>query len=239
MDMASPQFATWPGPDATVSLKSWMHEIAALGRCQLAPPPFPEDAARGQGEPVLVVPGFCSPDGSTARLRAFLRRQGFAAQPWGAGVNLGPKPATVAAFDRAVADLAERSGRKVALVGISLGGVMAREMAKHRPDCVAQVITLVTPIHLPVTTPLAPLVQLASWRWPEPARKRLAALAEPPPVKLTAIVNPKDGVVDWRSCLPAPGDGIEIVMIEGHHMTMASNPDAQRVVAARLARAAE
>jgi hypothetical protein len=52
---------------------------------------------------------------------------------------------------------------------------------------------------------------------------------------LTAIVNPKDGVVDWRACVPDPAPNVEMVIVEGAHMTMGSNPDAQKIVAARLA----
>ena len=228
--------AIWPPAGSPVSLGTWAREVAALAMGQAMPPPFPKDAARGAGEPVMVVPGFCSPDGSTARLRQFLTRQGFAAEPWGGGTNFGPRGRTLKAFDAELARMAGAHGRKVALIGISLGGILAREMAKHRPDCVACVITLVSPINLPVTTPLAPLVQLAQRRWSEEAVKRFAGLAEPPPVPLLAIVNPKDGVVDWRSCVPAPADHVETVFVEGAPMTIASNPAAQRVIAARLAR---
>ena len=236
MNMApSPSLAIWPPPGSAVSVRSWLREMAALGQVSVMPPPFPEDAARGHGEPVIVVPGFCSPDFSTARLRQFLSRQGFAPQPWGCGPNIGPARSILQAFERQVLETVARSGKKVALIGISLGGIMAREMAKHRPDCVAQVITLVCPINLPVVTPLAPLVQLAARGWSGEAGKRLGALAEPPPVKLTAIVNPRDGVVDWQSCVPRPALHVETIMVEGAHMTMGSNPEAQRVVAARLA----
>jgi hypothetical protein len=60
-------------------------------------------------------------------------------------------------------------------------------------------------------------------------------VSEPPPVPVTAIVNPKDGVLDWRNTLPEPSALVDVVMVEGAHMTIGSNPQAQRVVAARLA----
>jgi pimeloyl-ACP methyl ester carboxylesterase len=120
-------------------------------------------------------------------------------------------------------------------VGISLGGTLAREIAKRRGQCVARVVTIASPIKLPVATPLAPLAKFASLVWDGDAREAIARVAEPPAVPLTAIVNPKDGIVDWRACIPDPAPNVEVITIEGAHMTMASNPDVQRVVAARLA----
>jgi pimeloyl-ACP methyl ester carboxylesterase len=219
-----------------VSLGSWLREIAALNRSRAAPPPFPENAARGSGQPVIVAPGFCSPDINTARLRQFLTYQGFSPRSWDCGPNIGPTRTILSQFERQVADTAEQHGRAISLVGISLGGTISREIAKRRPDCVAHVVTLVSPIKLPVATPLAPLAKFASLVWDEEARELMARVAEPPPVPVTAIVNPRDGVVDWRACMPEPSPNIEVVLIEGGHMTMGSNPEAQRVVADRLAK---
>jgi len=230
-----PSFAIWPPRDSPVSVATWLQEIRALARCIAAPPPYPVDAARGQGQPVIVVPGFCSPDMATARLREFLTRQGFAPRTWDCGTNLGPTRTALATFERQLVELAQARGQSVSLVGISLGGTIAREIAKRRPDCVARVVTLVSPIRLPVATCLAPLAQIAALVWDDTSREAMARIAEPPPVPLTAIVNPKDGVVDWRACVPDAAPNVEMVLVPGVHMTMASNPDAQRIVAARLA----
>ena len=235
MTSSAHAFAIWPPQDSPVSVTTWLREIAALSKCVAAPPPFPDDAVRGQGQPVIVVPGFCSPDIATARLREFLARQGFAPRTWDCGPNLGPTRTVLSTFERQLVETADRTGRLVSLVGISLGGTIAREMAKRRPDCVARVVTLVSPIKLPVATPLAPLAQLAALVWDGDVRDAMARIAEPPPVALTAIVNPKDGVLDWRACVPDPGPNVEMVTVVGAHMTMGSNPEAQRVVAARLA----
>ena len=229
------RFAVWPPHGSPVSVATWLKEIAALTSATIAPPPFPDDAVRGQGQPVIVLPGFCSPDVTTARLRQFLDRQGFDAYAWDCGPNLGPTRTILAGLEKKLAATAERYARPVALVGISLGGTIAREMAKRRPELVARVVTLVSPILLPVATPLAPLAQFAALVWDDEARDAFARIAEPPPVPLTAIVNPKDGVVDWRACVPDAAPNVETVMVEGAHMTMGSNPVAQRVVAARLA----
>jgi pimeloyl-ACP methyl ester carboxylesterase len=170
-------------------------------------------------------------------LRQFLKLQNFAARSWDCGPNIGPTRTALSQFERQLAETAEQHGAPISLVGISLGGTLAREIAKRRPGCVAHVVTVVSPIKLPVATPLAPLAKFASLVWDDEARDLISRVAEPPPVPVTAIVNPKDGVVDWRACMPEPAPNIEIVLIEGHHMTMASNPDALRVVASRLAAA--
>lgn len=209
--------------------------MAAVAQVLLAPPPFPEGAARGNGQPAIVIPGFLSPDATTARLRDFLARQGFIAHPWTCGLNVGPMKRVIAEVERQLHQSADATGKPVALVGISLGGTIAREVAKSCPAAVARVITLVSPIHLPVTTPLAPLAEAASLLWDLEELSALHAIAEPPPVPVTALFSRDDGVIDWRASVPAQAETVEIVEISGPHMTVCSNPQVQRIVAERLA----
>ena len=234
--MTDEPFARWPEPGAPVSALTLAREMAAMAQVTLAPPPFPEDAARGNGQSVIVIPGFLAPDVSTARLRAFLVRQGFNAHSWSGGLNLGPMPDVVRNVIAQVESLAEETGRKVALVGVSLGGTTAREISKQCPDRIARVITLVSPIHLPVVTPLAPLALAASRLWDLDDLARLQTIAVPPPVPLTAICSPDDGIIDWMASVPREPEA-DIVKVSGPHMTVCSNPDVQRIVAERLARA--
>ncbi len=221
-------FAVWP-----VSIRTWILEVAAVGRLNVYPPKFPEDAARGRGQRVIVLPGFCAPDTSTIRLRNFLTRQGFDAQPWDCGPNLGPTRSVLSSLERLVAETAADQGRPVSLVGVSLGGTIAREIAKRRPDCVARIITMVSPIKLPVATPLAPLARFVALVWDGDARDAIARVAEPPPVPLTAIVNPKDGVLDWRACLPEPAPNVEVV---SHGIQSQRPARCRRAAGARLNR---
>src|SRR5205085_2544476 len=162
---------------------------------------------------VIVLPGFCSAETSTARLREFLARQGFDAHSWDCGPNIGPTATIVTEFERKLKDTAQARGKAVSLVGLSLGGTIAREMAKRHPHHVDRVITIGSPIKLPVATPLAPLAKFATLVWANEARGALHRIAEAPPVPLTAIVNPEDGVVDWRACVPDPARHVEVVMI--------------------------
>lgn len=240
MDAAwSQPFVAWPGRGSPVSLTTWAGEVRAFVAASLSPPAFPNDAARGQGEPAIVVPAYLSPGSSTNALRKFLLRQEFAAECWGCGINIGPTRDAIEMLDGRLRRTAQKHGRKVALVGLSLGGTLAREAAKRCPDCVARVVTLASPINMPVTTPLAPLARLTSMLWDGKAGTAIDRIAEPPPVPLTAIVTPIDGIVDWRACVPRPAPQVETVLVANAHMTIASNPEVLRLIAGRLAEVQE
>jgi len=138
-------FAIWPPSTSTVSPATLAREMMALGQATLLPPAIPADAACGSGQPVIVVPGFLAPDMSTGRLRDFLFRQNFAPMAWTGGINLGPMRRVMAALRDQICEMADRAGRPVSLVGISLGGTIARQAAKTCPDSLARVITGVSP----------------------------------------------------------------------------------------------
>jgi hypothetical protein len=227
-------FAVWPQQDSAVSLKSSLREAAAFTRESINPEDFPNTEASGRGRPVLVVPGFFSPDVATARLRAFLARQDFAVHPWGQGINIGPTKSVLSGLEREMERLNAHYGKPLALIGQSLGGTIAREAAKRRPDLVEHVLTIVAPIRVPVITTLAPLADVMAHLWDRDARATIHQLSEPPPMRLTAIVAPRDGLVDYRSCLPDPAPNVEVIMIDGTHTTMGSNPTVQRIVAEKL-----
>ena len=230
------RFASWPSRESSVSAATLAREMTALAQATLVPPPFPEDAARGDGQPVIVLPGFLAPDMSTARLREFLERQNFQPHSWTCGVNIGPMPHVVQEVDRHIRELADANGRPVTLVGVSLGGTTAREVAKSCIGPITRVITLVSPIHLPVATPLSPLAEAATLLWDMQALDALRAIAEPPPVPVTAVVSRDDGIIDWQASVPAPSEMVEVVEVSGSHMAICTNPDVQRIVADRLAR---
>lgn len=230
-------FAIWPPPQSSVSAATLAREIMAATQDTLSPPPFPEDAARGDGQPVIVIPGFLAPDVTTQRLRDFLLRQNFHPVCWTSGINLGPLRHVMPGLQAQIRALAEQTGQRVSLVGVSLGGTTARQAAKYCPEHIARVITLVSPIRMPVVSPLAPLAEAAALLWDAEEVRDLAAIAEPPPVPLTAIISRQDGVIDWEASRPAPGPLVEVVEVSAAHMAICSSPDVQRIVADRLARA--
>lgn len=223
-----------PRKGSTLGFSSWLRETMSAVRCTMSPPPYPqEQLPRGNGATVMLVPGFLAGDWTMARLKQFLVGLDYRVEQADIAVNLGPTPRLLAQLEATLLRLSENG--KIALIGQSLGGVMARDLAKHHPDRVSHVITLCTPIHFPVTTPLAPFAALLAPMHDPSARENMAAIADAPPVPVTAIYSELDGIVDWRQCLQVESRMHRNVHIHGGHGTMGSNPNAQRTIAMTLA----
>jgi pimeloyl-ACP methyl ester carboxylesterase len=189
----------------------------------------------GDGHPVLIFPGFVASDASTAPLRAFLRRHGYAAHGWNLGRNLGLKPGLNEAKLARLKELHRQYGRKVSLIGWSLGGIYARELAKRVPDDIRMVITLGSPFKgHPRATHVARLYELLSGHTIDEARARYE-LSVPPPVPTTAIFSRSDGIVAWQNCVEAPGPQTENIEIRSSHIGMGVHPVALYAIADRLA----
>ena len=204
----------------------------------LDPPPAPPAPATppGDGHPVLVFPPFLCSDYSMRLLRRYLEACGYATYGWGMGLNLGPSDAVLAGTARLVAETSARHGRRVSVIGVSLGGIYAREAAKLHPARVRQVITLCSPFRLPTASTVAPLFRLCAARHGEAFAHLLPALADPPPVPTAAIYTRRDGIVAWRSCVNPEAPEVENIEVAGAHATIARNPEALAIVAERLAR---
>ncbi len=193
--------------------------------------PFLPPSDVGSGMSVLVIPAFLTGDGFTRRLRATLSEQGFRCHGWGLGVNWGPTPRIRAGLRDRLTALRAAEGRTLAVVGISLGGVLARDLAHDRAADIHHVATLASPIRLPTASPLAPLIRLLSARYDpafDPNR-----LASPLPMPCTMIRTLDDGIVAWESCAVEQADG-EIVEVRGPHMTIASRPETVAALRRRL-----
>lgn len=236
--MKGRDMARWPDKGSGLGFKSLLNETAGRAGLMARPPAFPprETIAEGEGQGVLVIPGFLTGDAMTARLRTFLARSGYRAQGWQGGINLGPRSKPIERLKRRVEALADLTGGKVVLTGISLGGVFAREVAKMMPEQVAGVATLCSPVRLPVPTPLAPFVTALQRSFDRDMVEN--ALGEPvmPVQPLLAVYSLADGVVDWRTCVPPPGPNVTALeLADARHMTIGSNPAAQSALATFLA----
>jgi pimeloyl-ACP methyl ester carboxylesterase len=195
-------------------------------------------APRGDGSPVVVLPGFTTSDSSTFVLRSILERLGHRPVAWGLGRNVGPTREVIDGVDALVRRLYEVDGRSVQLVGWSLGGVFARHVAARRPDMVRRVITLGSPYRITRRQNLAAgwLYNLyAPQRRGGSAVRRGGAASRPLTVPTTSIYSPSDGIVSRSSCTEAETVLAENVGLHGSHNGLAHNPLALYVVADRLA----
>jgi pimeloyl-ACP methyl ester carboxylesterase len=201
--------------------------------------PLLRRSPRGDGQPVLLLPGFTAGDRSTAVLRRFLGRQGFSPHPWLQGLNLGPRDGLPEKLARRLVELYERYQRPVSLVGWSLGGVYARELAKRLPERVRQVVTLGSPFaNVARASNASRLFDLLSRRAPSASRRAAAAaLAEPPAVPTTSIFTKTDGVVHWSTCIETETDHTENIEVPGSHCGLGLNPLVLYAVAERLSQA--
>lgn len=210
--------------------------LFAESAASLVASPVLKRAVRGDGHAVMVIPGIGQGDFTTAPLRWFLRRQGYAAYGWGQGFNRGSSRAGEALAGR-IAQLAGESGGPVSLVGWSWGGIHARELAKQMPEQVRSVVTLGTPFTgNPTANNLTWLYELLSGR-PSAVRPRWFELRRPPPVPNTSVYSRSDGVVAWRCCLNEPGRLSENVEVVSSHLGMAHHPAVLYLLADRLAQA--
>jgi pimeloyl-ACP methyl ester carboxylesterase len=195
-----------------------------------------ETATRGDGHPVLVLPGLLAGDFSTVPLRRFLCALSYDAQGWGLGINTGPTDTIRRKLDELLMQCRERHGKPVSLVGWSLGGIYARELARAHPDAVRCVITLGTPFRDISATHAARLVPIRpGGRGLHEAHDLRAYLATPIPVPMTSIFSKTDGIVHWQSCLESEGPERENVEVAASHTGMGFHAEAMTVVADRLA----
>ncbi|MBX7221862.1 MAG: GPI inositol-deacylase [Blastocatellia bacterium] len=201
--------------------------------------PFLQTAPKGDGHPVLVFPGLGAGDYTTVPLRRYLKRLGYTPHPWNFGVNLGPRHGILRGCLEHLRELHEFHNRRVSLIGWSLGGIYARELAKILPDAVRLVVTLGTPF---TGNPKAN----HAWRFYQfvsghqigenNLHRRLGAA---PPVPTTSIFSRSDGIVHWKCSLEKPGPITENIEVRASHLGMGVNPAAMYAIADRLAQPEE
>jgi pimeloyl-ACP methyl ester carboxylesterase len=195
-------------------------------------------AAQGDGHPVLVLPGFTSSDTPTWYLRSVLRMKGFASHGWGLGTNVGPHPRIIRGMVRRLHALADRNDQAVSLVGWSLGGIYARELARAHPELVRTVVTLGSPFRLrddDRSTAQLLYRRLAPRDDPFPGRRAHEHHREPMPVPTTSIYTRTDGVVRWHACIDEVSRTSENIEVRGTHSGLGFNASALLAVVDRLA----
>ncbi len=195
---------------------------------------------RGDGHGVLVLPGFMASDTSTRPLRSLLSDLGYDAVGWQLGRNVRVDNARIDAMMNCVDELFDRTGRPISIVGWSLGGVFARELAKLAPEKVRLVISLGSPItddrgH----TNARRLFEYLNGEEPEPMQgDNFRSLGEAPPVPTTSILTRTDGIVHWRGSVQCgEREDCENIEVVASHCGLGVNPAVVYAVADRLAQA--
>lgn len=201
--------------------------------------PFLRVLGRGDQHPVLVLPGFSASDQSTVPLRSALRAQGYWAHSWHLGRNLGPTSRIVNGMRDRLEELHTEHGRGVTLVGQSLGGVFARQLAREHPEMVRQVITLGSPYRMmagdrSTAQPLWEQVQHlhdGDFPWQDVAEHERPPLTVP----ATSIYSRTDGVAPWQTCIDEVREFAENIEVHGSHVGMGVSPAVVVAILDRLA----
>jgi pimeloyl-ACP methyl ester carboxylesterase len=185
---------------------------------------------KGNLAPVLVIPGFLTNDFSTYLLRRFLKKLGYTVYGWELGQNLGTIE-DVNTLEQRVEVLYQKHNQKVILIGWSLGGVYAREIAKIEATYVRQIITLGSPFADPEAPNNAVWVYNlfsdfekldAAWR---------AQLPIPAPVQTTALYSYQDGIVPWQACKEKVEDDLHTnILVRSSHFGFPSNPRVFKII---------
>jgi triacylglycerol lipase len=178
-------------------------------------------------------------------LAASLRACGYRTYRSHIRANVGCTVAAASQLEERLEAIADRRGRRVRIVGQSLGGLLARGLAVRRPDLVSGIVTLGSPMlapgahHVSLTRSLEALVRLS--RAGVPGLMSLECVAGecaltsftesrqpvPPGVDFTAVYSRRDGIVDWRACVDPMATAVEV---RSSHLGMAVDPDVLKVV---------
>ena len=199
--------------------------------------PFLMRAPRGDGHPVLTLPGFLASDLSMAPMRRYLTELGYDAHAWRMGRNTGGIAHVRTRLRSRLAEIFQTSRRKVSIVGWSLGGVYARDLALHAPDMVRYVVTLGSPFADDIrATNATRLYEALSGETVDADPELRRALAGDLPVPTSSIYSRADGVVNWRTCRLRPSDTSENIEVHlASHVGLGVNPAALWAIADRLA----
>lgn len=225
-------------PPMAALLSEWPRAAWGLTTLPLAWPDLMQ-APRGDGRPVLTLPGLVNSDMSNIVMRHYLDALGYRSLPWELGRNFGPRSIGAEGerlFER-IAAIHDETGEKVTLIGVSLGGIMARVAAHRHPELVREVITVSSPFAgLPKATNVWRVFELAcGQRADDPAvRALLEEAAAPLPVPATAIWSRNDGLVNGMCCHEEANDDARSIEVNSSHLWVQMKPEVLRAIADTL-----
>ncbi|MDV3458973.1 alpha/beta fold hydrolase [Sphingomonas sp. HF-S4] len=234
LKLATPSSASVPPPRLAL-LSEWPRAAWGLGRL-IAQWKTLDDVPKGDGRPVILLPGLVNSDRSNFVMRRYLQRLGYRAEGWQLGRNLGVR-AIGQDGERLMARIAAlhaETGQKVTLIGVSLGGIMARIAAHRHPELVREVITISSPFAGPptCTNVWRPFEVLTGEKIGDPAvSARLEEAAKPLPVPATSIWSRSDGLVNGLICREPEGAEGRAIEVSSSHLWVQMKPEVLRAVA--------
>jgi len=185
---------------------------------------------------VMLLPGFGTHPLRMRYMARCLESAGHKVKRWGLGFNLGPTEENFALLEERVRQIRARYGQDVVLVGWSLGGIFARELAKRSPEIVAKVVTMGTPFsHSLYANNAWRIYQVVTGQSIEQPKVE-ANVSVKPPVETVALWSPRDGVIAPRSACGRPGERDRSIALRCTHLGFAHSAEAIRAVAAELER---
>lgn len=193
-------------------------------------------APRGNGQPVMLIPGFLGNDAAMGKLAAHLKAHGYRVYGWGQGFNTGMTEAKAGALALQLKDItAKHSGHKVALIGFSLGGVYARELARDNPQMVSQVITMGSPFAMTDKNGnLDKRIQSVAQAF-NPTAEDPSDTRTPLPVPTTSLYSTNDFMVMWKGSLNSKQKTAENIPVAPGHLGMTSDRKTADIILHRLA----
>ena len=197
--------------------------------------------SNGNGELVVLIPGFGTGDVLTSLLRNYLKSKNFNVYGWDCGINWKYSEEIEEKFIHKLNELTEKHQQKVTLVGYSLGGVTARIIANRIPNKIKQVIIVGTPIqkingqnNLEFIYPLLMMGEKIEDFNPVWVKEIATVL----PMPSTSIYSKKDGIVPWQNCMDwETGPTTENVEIFSSHLAMFTTPCTWYIIVDRLLQA--
>ncbi|MFK7976972.1 MAG: lipase family alpha/beta hydrolase [Halioglobus sp.] len=223
-------------PNTLLALTEAHRAVAEFLSLSLSKGRLLKHAPKGDGHPVMLLPGFLGGDGYGRSMRNFLAKLGYSVHGWGQGRNLGPRDGVLEALEERIVELSDHYGQSISLVGHSLGGIFAREIAREHPDLVRQVISLGSPFGEGRMTGSIPARLFTSLNPPEELPIDEDLLADAPPVPTTAIYSKGDGIVNWQTTFQKEGHAqSQNIQVRGSHCGMTMNPAIWYLVAQVLA----
>lgn len=183
---------------------------------------------------VLVFPGFGAGDLSTLFLRRYLKTQGFPTKPWRLGVNKGDVEALIPEVQKRTQEVVdEAKGQPVSIIGWSLGGVLAREVARDRPDLVRSVVTMGSPVvGGPRHTKAGPFYQNVLKKDLDEIERKIEERDQRLiRIPVSALYSRRDRVVQWWACIDRRNRRVRHIEVDASHLSLGFDPKVLRVVA--------